>query len=58
MPEFADAERNAVRYLTENGTEAPCLSGQDLLDSKKAANRPQDQADIQFLEKKKEAGLL
>lgn len=47
-----------MRYLTENGTEAPCLSGQDLLDSKKAANRPQDQADIQFLEKKKEAGLL
>jgi hypothetical protein len=58
LPAFADAERNAVRCMTENGTEVPCLSGQDLLNSKRAANRPQDQADIQFLETKREAGLL
>ena len=35
-----------------------CLSGNDLLESKKRANRPQDQLDIRFLEKKKKAGFF
>ena len=58
LPRFEDAERHALRCLTENGTEALCMSGKQLLESKKAANRAQDQADIQFLEKKRDAGLL
>lgn len=58
LPRFVDAERNAIRLGTENGVEAPCLSGPELLASKKAANRPEDQADIRFLEKKRAAGLL
>ena len=58
LPGFEDAESHAVRCQTENGTEALCLSGKHLLDSKKTANRPQDQADIQFLEKKRDAGIL
>lgn len=58
LPTFAEAEKHAVRCRTEEGTDVPCLSGPELLASKKAANRPEDQADILFLEKKKDAGLL
>ena len=35
-----------------------CLSGRHLLASKQAANRPQDQMDIQFLLEKQQAGKL
>jgi hypothetical protein len=58
LPDFDQAERNAARHRTESGTEVLCLCGRDLLASKKAANRPQDQDDIRFLERKAEAGLL
>jgi hypothetical protein len=39
-------------------TPVNCLSGNDLLKSKKRANCPQDQLDIRFLEKKKETGIF
>ena len=52
LPKFDSAERQAVIHETENGVPIKCLSGNDLLESKKKANRPQDQLDIQFLEKK------
>lgn len=58
LPPFDECERRGVIHKTENGTDVRCLSGADLLAAKKAANRPQDQQDIAFLEKKKEAGLL
>lgn len=58
LPEFAAAERNAVRHETETGVPVQCLNGRDLLAAKRQAGRAQDQADIRFLEKKAEAGLL
>lgn len=58
LPPFAECERRSVLRRTENGVDVRCVCGADLLLAKKAANRPQDQQDIAFLEKKKEAGLL
>ena len=58
LPPFNDAEKRAVIHETESGTQVKCLSGVDLLESKRKAGRPQDQLDIEFLEIKKEAGLL
>lgn len=58
LPPFDDAERRAVTHVTEDGVPVRCLSGADLLESKKRANRPSDIQDIEFLEKKKSLGLL
>lgn len=58
LPTFDEAERRAVTHLTEEGTPVRCLSGADLLVSKRQANRPADAADIEFLEKKRSLGLL
>ena len=58
LPRYEVAENRAVNRETEKGTTVPCLSSEDLLHSKKTANRPQDQLDIEFLEKKKEAGFF
>jgi hypothetical protein len=52
LPPFDDAERRLVRHRTELGTEVRCLAGPDLLISKRAAGRPQDQEDVRFLERK------
>jgi len=49
VPHFDDAERNGVTRKMEQGTPVKCLSGTHLLAAKQAANRPQDQADIEFL---------
>src|SRR5262245_46643348 len=48
-PAFDVAESAAKVRYTENGTPVRCLSGPHLLASKEAANRPQDQVDIEFL---------
>jgi len=58
LPDFAEAEERGVLHKTEDGRQVKCLSGLDLLKSKKKVNRPQDQQDIQFLQKKKDSGLL
>ena len=58
LPPFDEAETRGVIHRNENGTEAKCLSGTDLLSSKEAASRPQDQTDIEFLRAKRDAGLL
>lgn len=58
LPEFETAYSRAVTHKTETGIGVRCLSGADLLQSKRKADRPQDQADIRFLEKKAERGLL
>jgi len=52
LPRFEDAEARAVSRVNENGTAVRCLCTADLLASKRAANRPEDQADILFLEAK------
>ena len=58
LPDFTEAESRAVFERTEAGIEVRCLSGKDLLNSKRASNRPQDKQDIRFLEKKLEKDLL
>jgi hypothetical protein len=42
----------------EQGTPVKCLSGTHLLAAKQAANRPQDQADIEFLKELQRLGKL
>jgi hypothetical protein len=58
VPRFEDAERQAVIRQNEMGTPVPCLSGPHLLAAKQAANRPQDQADIEFLSELQRLGKL
>jgi hypothetical protein len=58
LPPFEEAERRAVTHMTEDDVPVRCLSGADLLESKKRAQRPSDAVDIEFLEKKKSLGLL
>jgi len=58
VPRFDEAEKAAVVLKMETGTPVKCLSGNQLLDSKRAAGRPQDQADIAFLEEMKRLGKL
>lgn len=57
-PKFDEAEKHAALRQTESGTSVPCLSGPHLLAAKHAANRPQDQADIEFLLELKRLGKL
>lgn len=54
LPPFDEAEPRGVQRRTENGTPVHCLSTRDLLASKEAANRPEDQMDIAFLRRKLE----
>ena len=58
LPDFDSAEKRAVVHKAEDDLSVKCLSGKDLLASKQKVNRPQDQQDIEFLQKKKKAGLL
>ncbi|OGV63513.1 MAG: hypothetical protein A2498_06960 [Lentisphaerae bacterium RIFOXYC12_FULL_60_16] len=58
LPEFDKVFITSVWHKTESGVSVRCLSGRDLLASKQKTNRPQDQNDIRFLEKKAECGLL
>jgi hypothetical protein len=58
VPRFDDAEKAAVIRQSEQGTPVNCLSGIHLLAAKRAADRPQDQADIAFLEELQRLGKL
>jgi hypothetical protein len=58
VPRFDEAERRAVVRLNENSIPVKCLCGADLLAAKKAADRPQDQADIEFLTELQRLGKL
>jgi hypothetical protein len=58
LPPFDDAVKRAVTHRTEANVDVKCICGTDLLASKRACNRPQDQQDIRFLEKKQELGSL
>ncbi len=58
VPKFDEAERQALMRQNEVGTRIPCLSGPHLLAAKQAANRPQDQADIEFLIELQRLGKL
>ena len=58
VPRFDEAETNSVIRNSEHGTPVQCLSGVHLLAAKRAADRPQDQADIAFLEELAKLGKL
>ena len=58
VPRFEEAEKTAVIRETETGAPVKCLSGIHLLSAKRAADRPQDQADIDFLEELKRLGKI
>ena len=58
VPRFDEAEKAAVIRQSELGTPVNCLSGIHLLAAKRAADRPQDQADIAFLEELQRLGKL
>ena len=58
VPRFDEAERAGVIRKMEQGTPVKCLSGTHLLAAKQAANRPQDQADIEFLKELQRLGKL
>ncbi len=58
VPRFDEAEKAAVIRHSEQGTPVKCLAGRHLLAAKRAADRPQDQADIVFLEELQRLGKL
>ena len=58
IPRFDEAEKAGVFRKTEQGTPVKCLSGTHLLAAKRDANRPQDQADIEFLSELQRLGKL
>lgn len=58
VPGFDEVERQAVIRTSELGTPVRCLSGPHLLAAKRAANRPQDQLDIEFLSELQRLGKL
>lgn len=58
VPKFDEAEKSAVQRVSETGVPVRCVSGILLLASKRAAGRPQDQADIIYLEELQRLGKL
>lgn len=58
VPRFDEAEKAVVIRQSEQGTPVNCLSGIQLLAAKRAADRPQDQADIAFLEELQRLGKI
>ncbi len=58
VPRFDEAAQAAITRKMEQGTPVKCLSGTHLLAAKQAANRPQDQADIEFLKELERLGKL
>jgi hypothetical protein len=58
VPRFDEAEKFAIVRRTPVGVSVKCLSGIHLLAAKQAANRPQDQVDIQFLQELQRLGKL
>ena len=46
---FDEAEKKGLTIKGEKGVAAKCLCEEDLLATKQAADRPQDQQDIEFL---------
>lgn len=58
VPRFDEAEQRAVVRVNERGIPVKCLCGTDLLAAKKAADRPEDQADITFLTELQRLGKL
>lgn len=58
VPRFEEVERATVNRKTEHDILVKCLAGPHMLAAKRAANRPQDQADIEFLLELQRLGKL
>lgn len=58
MPPFDEAYGSCVTHTLDPRTTVRCASGRHLLAAKLAANRPQDQLDIEFLREKERLGNL
>jgi hypothetical protein len=58
IPRFEEVEPAGVIRKTEHGALVKCLSGLHMLAAKRAADRPQDQADIEFLMELQRIGKL
>jgi hypothetical protein len=58
VPDYESADRSAVVRHTERGTPVRCLGGVHLLAAKRATQRAQDQADIEYLEELARRGRL
>lgn len=58
LPRFEEVERRAVAKSTEDGLRVTCVCGRDLLASKEAAGRPQDQQDLEYLRELARLGRL
>ena len=58
VPRFDSAEAATVIRKTPDAVSVKCLSGPHLLAAKRAADRPQDQADIEFLLELQRLGKL
>lgn len=56
LADFDAVESRSVVHAAEDGTPVRCVSGEDLLAAKLAANRPQDQLDIEFLKRRQALG--
>jgi hypothetical protein len=52
LSDFDEVEKRAIILKTESGAPVKCVSGEDLLRSKKSADRAVDMEDVKFLEKK------
>ena len=52
LADFDEAEKRAVTKKTESGVPVKCACTADLLASKKSAGRPEDMADVEFLEQR------
>jgi len=52
LPDFAEAEKRAVKLKTEENVTVKCACREDLLKSKKSAGRAIDAEDVVFLERK------
>jgi predicted nucleotidyltransferase len=57
VPSYDAAEQRAVEII-DDGVRFKRISGPDLLNAKQKANRPQDQADIRFLQELEKLGKL
>lgn len=52
LNDFDETEKKATARRTEAGVTVNCACTEDMLVSKKAAGRPEDIADVEFLQKK------
>jgi hypothetical protein len=58
VPKFDVAYESSITRSLDDSTVVKCLSGEHLLAAKRAANRPEDQLDIEYLLELRRVGRL